>query len=216
MHIIELELLSDNLAETEKFYRKVLGIEPSKKEDNTRIFYTIGATRLIFRKSENLKPFYHFAIDLPTNRFFDAHDFIKQHADILPADGDDIANFINWDAKSFYFYDNNGNIVEFITRYPNKEYYKEPFSSNCYVSVSEIGLVTSDVRQLAGQFKAEFGIPIFHRQPPRDELTVSGNDDGLFIIAVKDRHWYPTTVKAKHFDIRIVFMNEGNVEHIIT
>ena len=215
MQIIELELLSDDLTETEKFYKKVLGLEPYMKEDKTRIFFTIGATKLIFRKSDNVKPVYHFAIDVPTNRFFDAHDHIKSLTPILPADADDIANFVNWDAKSFYFYDNNGNIVEFITRYPNKEYYREAFSSKCYVSVSEIGLVTNNVPELADILKNEYGVPIFKRQPRKDNLTVSGNDTGLFIIAAKDREWYPTPIKAKAFSTRVLFIDEGNVEHII-
>ena len=33
MNIIEVELLSDNLAETEKYYRAVLGLEPYSKDD---------------------------------------------------------------------------------------------------------------------------------------------------------------------------------------
>ena len=216
MTIIELELLSDDLTETEKFYKKVLGLEPYRKEEKTRIFYNVGGTMLIFKKSENLKPVYHFAIDVPTNRFFDSHDFIKSLVPLLPADGDDIANFVNWDAKSFYFYDNNGNILEFITRYPNKEYYREAFCSKCYVGISEIGLVTNNVPELADILKEEYGVPIFFRQPRRDDFTVSGDDCGLFIIAAKDRDWYPTAVKAKHFSTRVVFMDQGNVSHIIT
>jgi len=215
MHIIELELLSDDLTETEKFYKKVLGLEPYMKEDKTRIFFAIGATKLIFRKSDNLKPVYHFAIDVPTNRFFDAHDYIKELTSIIPADGDDIANFVNWDARSFYFYDNNGNILEFITRYPNKEYYREAFTNKCYVGISEIGLVTNNVPELADILKKEYGIPIFKRQPRSEKFTVSGDDRGLFIIVSKDRDWYPTTIKAKAFSTRVLFMDQGNVGHII-
>ena len=215
MHIIELELLSDDLTETEKFYKKVLGLEPYMREDRTRIFFTIGATKLIFRKSDNLKPVYHFAIDVPTNRFFDAHDYIKELTSIIPANGDDIANFTNWDARSFYFYDNNGNILEFITRYPNKEYYREAFSSKCYVSVSEIGLVSNNVSEMADLLKTEHGVPIFTRQERSDQFTASGDDCGLFIIVAKDRDWFPTAVKAKHFSTRVVFIDQGNVGNII-
>jgi len=215
MLIIELELLSDDLTETEKFYKKVLGLEPYLKEDKARIFFMIGATRLIFRKSENMQPVYHFAIDLPTNRFFDAHNFVQQHTAILPADGDDIANLVTWDAKSFYFNDNNGNILEFITRYPNKEYYTGTFSSKCYISISEIGLVTNNVPELADMLKTEYGVAIFNRQARGESITVLGDDCGLFIIAVKNREWFPTTVKAKAFSTRVVFIDQGNVGHIV-
>jgi catechol-2,3-dioxygenase len=217
MTIIELELLSDDLTETEKFYKKILGLEPYRREeDKTRIFFMVGGTKLIFKKSDNVKPVYHFAIDVPTNRFFDSHDFVKSLIPIIPANGDDIANFVNWDAKSFYFYDNNGNILEFITRYPNKEYYREAFSSRCYIGISEIGLVTNNVPELAGILKNEYGVPIFHRQPAADNFTASGDDCGLFILVEKNRDWFPTTIKAKAFSTRVVFMEGGNVSHIIT
>jgi len=215
MNIIELELLSDDLGETEKFYKKVLGLEPYLKEDKSILFFHIGSTKLIFRKSDNLKPVYHFAIDVPTNRFFDAHNAIKKHTEILPVEGDDIANFTNWDAKSFYFKDNNGNILEFITRYPNKEYYEDAYSSKCFVSISEIGLVTSNVKELADTLKDEYGIPIFSRQPRGDEFTVSGDDCGLFIIAAKNRDWFPTTIKARSFTTRILYIDKGNVGYIV-
>jgi catechol-2,3-dioxygenase len=214
MQIIELELLSDDLAGTERFYKKVLGLDPYMREDRTRIFFNIGFTKLIFRKSEDVKPVYHFAIDVPTNRFFDSHDFIKQHADILPVNGDDISNFINWDAKSFYFRDNNGNILECITRYPNREYYRDAYSYKCFVGISEIGLVTNNVPELADTFITEYGLPVFHRQPRADKFTVLGDDSGLFIITAREREWYPTTIKAKTYSTRVLYLDQGNIGHI--
>ena len=214
MNIIELELLSDDLTATEKFYKKVLGLNVSFIEKDA-LFFQVGFTKLIFRKSENLKPVYHFAIDVPSNRFFDSHHSIKQQVDIIPVEGEDIANFINWDAKSFYFYDNNGNIVEIITRYPNHSYDDEPYSSRSFISISEIGLVTNNVRELVDTFAKEEGVPVFKRQPRSDTFTASGDDEGLFIIALKGRDWYPTKVKSQSFRTRVIFMQDGEIEHIV-
>lgn len=215
MNILEVELLSDNLAETEKFYKRVLGIS-SKWSATEAIWIQIGYTKLIFRHSENKKPVYHFAIDLPTNRFFDALHAIKQHVPILPVeDGEEVANFTAWDAKSFYFYDNNGNILECVTRYPNKAYLDEPFSSKAFISISEIGLVTNNVPQLADTLTKEFGVPLFKRQPRSDSFTVSGDDHGLFIIGAKGRDWYPTQVKSQSFRTRVIFIDNGSIGHII-
>jgi catechol-2,3-dioxygenase len=215
MNIIELELLSDDLSGTEKFYKKTLGLTAfsSGKES---LYFQIGYTRLIFRKSDNLKPVYHFAIDVPGNRFFDSHNFVKQHTPILPVGpGNDIANFTNWDAKSFYFKDNNGNILEFITRYPNKAYFEPAFSSKCYISVSEIGLVTNNVTELADTLVKEFGIPIYHRQPRGNAFTVAGDDEGLLILSSKGRDWYPVQVKSQSFRTRVLFLDNGNISHIV-
>lgn len=214
MNIIELELLSDDLTATEKFYKKVLGLNASFVEKEA-LFFQVGYTKLIFRKSEDMKPRYHFAIDLPNNRFFDAHHHVKQHTDIIKVEGDDIANFVNWDAKSFYFYDNNGNIVEYITRYPLRPYDEEPFSGKSYVSVSEIGFVTNSVVELTDTLVREEGIPLFKRQPRTDTFSVCGDDEGLFIIALKGRDWYPTNIKAQSFRTRVIFMQNGELEHIV-
>ena len=214
MNIIELELLSDDLSATEKFYKKVLGLTPSFTEKDS-LFFQVGFTKLVFRKSDNLKPVYHFAIDVPNNRFFDAHHSIKEQISIIPVEGEDIANFVNWDAKSFYFYDNNGNIVEFITRYPNRAYDTEPYSSKSYISISEIGLVSNNVNELADTLVREEGVPIFKRQPRSDTFTVCGDDEGLFIIAAKGRDWYPTNVKSQSFRTRVIFMQNGEIEHIV-
>jgi len=214
MNIIELELLSDDLTATEKFYKKVLGLNASFSEKDA-LFFQVGYTKLIFRKSDNQKPVYHFAIDLPNNRFFDAHYFVKANTSLIKVEDDEIANFVNWDAKSFYFYDNNGNIVEFITRYPLRPYDEEPFSSKSYISISEVGFVTNNVKDLSDTLAKEEGVPIFKRQPRTDTFTVSGDDEGLFVIALKGRDWYPTTIKAQSFRTRVIFMQNGELEHIV-
>ena len=215
MKIIELELLSDNIAQTEAFYKKVLGLSVSStfREELT---YNIGYTKLIFRKSENIKPVYHFAIDVPNNRFEDAYRHIRTGTEIIRALPDsDVVDFTNWDAKSFYFYDNNGNIVEIITRYANAVSSDAPFNPKSYVSVSEIGFVTNNVPELADRLITECGTPIFHRQPRGERFTVCGDDDGLFILAEKGRDWFPTTVKARSFRTRIVYYDRDVVSHII-
>lgn len=215
MKIIEIELLSDTLSETENFYTKNLGVKVYAKS-NSSLTFRLGFTKLIFRKSVNAKPVYHFALDVPNNRFEEAYKAIKQKVPLLPIKkGSDIADFSNWDAKSFYFIDNNGNIVEIITRYGNRAFSDEPFTANSYLSVSEIGIVTNDVPQLAATLRSEYGISAFHRQPPGEKFTVCGDDDGLFILAEKGRDWYPTTVKAQSFHPRILFMDKGNLYHII-
>ncbi len=216
MKIIELEILSAKLAETESFYKRVLGLEPYQKEDRQLLFYRIGHTRLIFRYAEGIRPVYHFAIDLPNNRFFDCYSHIKQGTPLLPVEkGDDIANFVNWDAKSFYFLDNNGNIIEGITRYPNRQISDEPFRPQSYIGISEIGFVTNNVPELADILLKEYGVPIFHRQPRGDKFTVSGDDEGLFILAEKGRDWYPTNIKAYSFRTRVLYYDNGHVNHIL-
>lgn len=214
MNIIELELLSDDLTATAKFYKEVLGLDAFWWGTKSVTFH-VGYTKLIYRKSDGMKPVYHFAIDVPNNRFEQALTVVKSKTPLIPVEGSDVANFVNWKAKSLYFYDNNGNILELITRYANQVYAKEEFSGKSYISVSEIGMVANNVPELADTMKKLFGIPIFHRQPRGEHFTVSGDDEGLFIIASKDREWYPTDKKSKSFYTRILFMDKGSVYNIV-
>jgi catechol 2,3-dioxygenase-like lactoylglutathione lyase family enzyme len=215
MNILEVELQSDNLSETEKFYKNVLGLSPIQKEGNDLLFFKIGGTELIFKKSVNEKPVYHFAIDVPNNRFFDCHNFIAKTTKVIEVEpGNEIANFANWDAKSFYFYDNNGNIVEMITRYPTRAYDADPFSYKTYMGLSEVALVTSRVAELSDVLIKEQGIPVFKRQPRRDDFTALGDDEGLILVSERGRNWYPTNIPAQSFPIRVVFMVDGIIEHI--
>ena len=214
MNIIELELLSNNIAETEKFYRKILGLKTVLVAKDEVIF-RVGSTKLIFKEVIGISPVYHFAFDVPNNRFEEAYALIKSKTDLIPVSpGSDIADFKNWDAKSFYFFDNNGNIVEIITRYANRAYSDDPFTGSSYVSVSEIGLVTNNVPSLADRMWHEFDVPIFRRQPRGEKFTVCGDDEGLFVIAEKGREWYPTTIKSHSYHIRMLFYNNGVVHHI--
>ncbi|AWH86645.1 hypothetical protein HYN59_16705 [Flavobacterium album] len=215
MTIIEIELLSDDLTETTRFYKKVLGLDPYAAEKDL-VTFSIGVTKLIFRRSAGIKPVYHFAIDVPNNRFEEAYRMMKWRTEIISGGpSGDIVDFTNWDAKSFYFLDNNGNILEFITRYSNKNFSNYPFSSNSYINISEIGMVTNNVTELAETLVKEYGLPIFHRQPRGENFTVVGDDDGLFILGSKGRDWYPTKVHAQSFRTRVVYFHEGNVGHIV-
>ncbi|OIQ17253.1 MAG: hypothetical protein BM557_08550 [Flavobacterium sp. MedPE-SWcel] len=210
MKILEIELLSDDINETESFYKRVLGLTPYQKEKGVLLFYKVGFTRLIFRKSKEIKAIYHFAIDVPNNRFKESYDFIAETTAIIPiSETETIADFSEWNAESFYFYDNNGNILEFITRYDNNAVSDEVFSTNSYISISEIGLAAKKVAEFADKLIDKFGVSVFHRQPRGDRFTALGDDDGLFIIAINGRNWYPVEDKVYSYPAKVLFMKNA-------
>ena len=78
----------------------------------------VGSTKLTFRSFENFNPVYHFALDKLNNKLSKAFFWIKNKTEILDViPPDKIVNFHYWNAKSFYFYNNNLNILKFSTRY---------------------------------------------------------------------------------------------------
>ena len=214
MNILELELLTDSITETESFYNDVIGLETISKS-NSSVSFKAGSTKLTFRSSENLKPVYHFAFDIPNNKLLEAFAWIEKKTGILEVvPPEKIADFYNWNAKSFYFYDNNANILEFIARFSLDNTSEKSFDGSLVLSVSEIGFVTKNVSKLSDEMSNKYGLSIFPKQPKLDKFIVLGTDTGLFILVEENRDWYPTHQKAKSFWTKVVFDNNGKTREI--
>ncbi|MES2577922.1 MAG: glyoxalase [Bacteroidota bacterium] len=214
MNILELELLTDSITETELFYTDVIGLKTISKT-NSSVSFAAGSTKLTFRSSENLKPVYHFAFDIPNNKLLEAFAWIEKKTEIMEVvPPEKIADFYNWNAKSFYFYDNNGNILEFIARFSLDNASEKPFDGLSILSVSEIGFVTKNVSQLSDELFNKYGLSVFSKQPKLEKFIVLGTDTGLFILVEENRDWYPTHQKAKSFWTKVVFSNNGKTSEI--
>ncbi|MFM2368480.1 MAG: hypothetical protein RL619_780 [Bacteroidota bacterium] len=214
MNILEIELLTDALDETELFYNNIIGLKTISKS-NSSISFAAGATQLTFRPSENLSPVYHFAFDIPNNKLTEAFAWIAKKTEILDVvPPQKIADFYNWNAKSFYFYDNNGNILEFIARFSLDNASEKPFDGTSIVSVSEIGFVAKNVSQLSDVICKKYDLSIFPKQPKLNKFIVLGTDTGLFILVEENRDWYPTDKKAKSFWTKVLFLNNEKTREI--
>ncbi|NBB21162.1 hypothetical protein GVN20_17485 [Runella sp. CRIBMP] len=206
MTIKELTLLSDNLAETKQFYARILGL-PIVSENTSALSFAAGATLLCFEQSTNLRPHYHFAFNIPYTSVMDAFSQMSKKVEILPiSENSKLADFVNWNAKSFYFYDNNGNILEFIGRndLPDRDKMDSPF----ILSVSEIGLPVENVKDECEKLINQHHLGYFDKQPPSDTFSVIGEDTGLLIIVPVGRNWYPTeNHPSEAFKIKVVILN---------
>ncbi|MGS2763350.1 VOC family protein [Sinomicrobium sp. M5D2P9] len=215
MKLKEIHLNTDNLEETAGFYADIMGLPV--RSGNTSLHIQAGETLLVFNTSEKLKPVYHIAFDVPNNKLEEAHSLMKGKVGILflsEEHNETMADFSRWNAKSFYFRDNNGNILEYITRYDRKKASDRDFDGLSILNISEIGLVTDDVPGLASEITEKYGVKIYPKQPPQEHFTVMGDEEGLFILAASDRDWFPSTQKASSFPTKIIFEAEGQ-EHIL-
>jgi catechol 2,3-dioxygenase-like lactoylglutathione lyase family enzyme len=214
MNILELELLSDDILRTEIFYNQVLGLETIYK-DSFCISFNAGATKLTFYLSQNVNPVYHFAFDVPNNKLLEAFSWIEKKTEIMYViPPDKIADFYNWNAKSFYFYDNNGNILEFIARNDLDNASQISFDGKSILSVSEIGLVSKNVEEQCDELFDTYGLIPYSKQPKLPKFIVLGTATGLFILVEENRDWYPTDKKSKSFWTKVVFNNNGETEEI--
>ncbi|MNY37869.1 hypothetical protein D3C86_1724580 [compost metagenome] len=117
----------------------------------------------------------------------------------------EFSDFELWNAKSFYFYDNNENLLELICRYDLDNQSEHTFDGSSILHVSEIGLVSDDVPFLAETLMNKYGLDVYSKQPAQDNFTALGDEEGLFIIVNEDRNWFPTEKKAKSFRTKIIF-----------
>ncbi|MDI3319758.1 VOC family protein [Pinibacter soli] len=209
MKITALELHCESIASTLDFYKNTIGL-PVLYNNEQKVVFAAGSTKLVFRKSFDDKPVYHFAFNIPGNKFEEAFLWASSKFtlfNITPQTT--IANFTSWNAKAFYFLDNNQNIIEFIARYDLRATSNKPFSGQTILSVSEIGLVVENVEAFCDTIIEDFGLDYFAKQAPQTDFAPLGNDEGLLIVVGNNRKWYPTDVCSNLFYTKVEFEQNG-------
>jgi len=220
MLLTKVQLQTNHLSALHHFYEEILELNivyPGEKS----ISVTAGKSVLIFEETSiNINPFYHFAFNIPSNKFEEAFEWMKQKVGLLWLEDYKgyVANFVNWHAKSFYFPDPAGNILEMIARFDLNDVVQEKFSSMHIRNVSEIGLVfpvkkfDTDVNRLLEQYPLSY----FDKQPPMPHFKAVGDDEGLFIIVPENRVWFSTkNIKSKIFPIGITFIENGTLYNLV-
>lgn len=139
MKFKNVTLLTSELEETLQFYEETLEC-PVQVLDHDSFIVQIGETQLHFQKSEEInQPFYHFAIDIPYNHFYDMKQHYQNILFLLMEDGQHTTYFESFVAHSLYFNDPSGNIVELIARVSNMT--DDPEFSR----ISEVGFVCNEL-----------------------------------------------------------------------
>jgi catechol 2,3-dioxygenase-like lactoylglutathione lyase family enzyme len=212
MKIIELEILTDDLEATAHFYSGKLGFAIIGSTPLTRVF-SVGDSILTFKKSDNQNPIYHFAFNIPHDKLYEALEWLSEKTDpLFLSEGGHVADFSDWNANAFYFKDNNGNILEFIARYDIELEKDIPFDAGSIQSISEIGIVVKDPIEFASDLVLNQHLNYFVKSKPTEGFVVLGNDEGLFIIVLHQRHWYPTGIPAISFPIKVTVMQNEMVK----
>ena len=216
MLLKEISLQTKQLSALFNFYEEVLEL-PAIQSANNSISITAGKSQIIFDKTIAIEsPFYHFAFNIPSNKFEEAFQWIQNKVELswLNDYKSYIADFTNWHAKSFYFIDPAGNILEFIARFDLNDIADGPFSASHIRNVSEIGLVfpiknfDADINNLLIQYSLSY----FDKQPPLPHFRAVGNDEGLFVIVPENRIWFSTkNTTSQIFPIRVLFIENNKL-----
>ncbi|MFA9188570.1 VOC family protein [Flavobacterium magnesitis] len=211
MKLEHLQLQTNNLKNTARFYQEILGL--SIVENNSEsISIQVGNSILKFIENNNFNSIYHFAFNIPNNKLEEAITWLKNKIDLLVIeDKNVIARFENWNANAVYFYDNNGNLLEFIARHDLDNNQLAPFNSKSILNISEIGIVNETPLELANQLIEKHGLDFFAKNPNSELFSAVGNDEGLLIIVKPNRNWYPTQIPAASNKITVKIENNGTL-----
>ncbi|WKZ37072.1 MAG: hypothetical protein QY332_03925 [Anaerolineales bacterium] len=203
MWIKRLDLLTSDLIAQRDFFANVLEL-PSHLESDS-LLVKAGKTELVFTPAApNWEGAYHFCFNIPENQFRQARAWLSKRIPLLKDEkGNSEFNSRVWNATSLYFKDSAGNILEFIARHDQKNAVETPFNSEQILQVSEIGIPSKDVVSFAGELCEKLGIHVY-KQDFDDTFTPIGDEDGLLILPVENRIWYPNTgVPARMLSIRV-------------
>lgn len=211
MFIDQLILETARPAELKKFYHEVLGLPLEMKDGNKVI--KAGRSTLEFKRARRGRPFYHFAFNIPANSIEECRTWLKQKVELIWMDDykSDIADFVNWHAKSVYFFDPAGNIVECIARFDLENISTTAFSPAHFLSISEVGIVfpVEVFDQHVEELLKGFRLSYFSKQPPLPQFRAVGDDEGLFVVVPANRNWYPTSSPAGIFPMDVTFNVSG-------
>ncbi len=182
-----IRLQTHRLEELREFYSKTIGL-PIVADTARSMTIRAGATAIEFVQSDDgSKPFYHFAFNIPENKFALGKEWLKARCPLLRfPDGTDEIFFENWNAHATYFHDPAHNIVEFIARHTLANAAPGPFGLDDILCDSEIGLVTRDQEATSKAITNAFGINKY-----RNSFFATGDEHGLFIIPTVGRLWIP-------------------------
>jgi catechol-2,3-dioxygenase len=132
----------------------------------------------------------HWALNVAPQRFEEAVAFAAQRVELLHED----VPFESWRARSAYFHDPAGNIVELIAR-------ERAPGSELFLEVSEVGLPVSDVGEAVDFLEFEVGLE--HFSGDRKDFSAVGDDRGLFIVVPVGRPWLFTDRPAPDHPLKV-------------
>ncbi|WP_026826009.1 MULTISPECIES: VOC family protein [Exiguobacterium] len=224
MRITEVTLYTNRLDEMKHFYSEKLGLSVVD-EDSTRLRINLGEDTLIFQGAvTDQERQYHFAINIPANRFKEAKEWIMSRVPLLTEEGEDEIYFEGIDASSLYFYDADENVVELIARHSiNPESNIESFSSNEFLGIGEMSLTVEDPSLVAQTFE-KIGVERRDGNPvDPHHLNFIGppNHDTYILLVPRGRVWLfspklsiPSPIQMVLGQQYIVEMDEKHEFHI--
>lgn len=213
MKIKQVTLQASNIEEMKRFYTGVFGLE--LVEDNESKFcVAVGTSKLEFTcVTAKVPPYYHFAFNIQGNQFLEAKSWVEERVSLNLEDGENEADFQHLSARSLYFNDPSGNVVEFISRHSTSDTGDEPFSHDSILNISEISLTVPDAIKVGKQLM-KLGIKERDNDPlSATSLNFMGDPtSGVFILLVQPgRKWIFSDKISAVFPLEITLESDEKI-----
>ena len=210
MEIKQVVLNTKNVLQMKKFYIDILGFS-LLREDKASFRIATGSSELEFKEIETIDyPFYHFAFNIPANKFKEAKLWTKERVNLAVEENEDEVYFDNLHAHALYFYDPAGNIVEFIARHSISEESSIPFSITSILNISEMSLTVNDSVYASNQLN-EIGV----HERDNEEINRAGlnfmgkRENGIYLLLTQPgRKWLFSDKKSMIFPLEITLSND--------
>lgn len=205
MKLQHVTLLTNQVHAMQDFYKETLEL-PIINATDMSFEAQIGASTITFQQSNSfVKPFYHFAIDIPANQFNEAKQYIVNKVPLLTEDGQDEVYFEFSNARSLYFEDPSGNIIEWIARLEDNPKSTEPFSSASLIGLSEMSFAVHDKITIAKQLKEVGIVDRSSQEVAAEGLTfMSDTKTKVYLLLTSEnRKWLFSEKVSKCFPVEI-------------
>jgi catechol-2,3-dioxygenase len=159
-----------------------------------------GSSRLRFEPGPAVCS--HFAVNVSPQRFEEAVAWARERVELVDAD----VPFPAWRARSAYFFDPGGNIVELIAR-------ERAPGEDLFLEISEVGLPVADVGVAVEWLESELGLP--HFSGNRRDFSAVGDDRGLFIVVPVGRPWLFTEEPAPDVPLQVAIESDRDAELVV-
>jgi hypothetical protein len=195
MRIKALTLFSNDLKSQKLFYQETLGFVPTDETDDS-FTINVGWSNLTFKKSVE-KFCYHYCFLIPSNKLEEALLWFSNRIGIVPIENKFTNFFEGWNARSFYFYDGNGNLTECIVRYDLDNPIDSPFTNSDLLCVNEIGMASGQIQMLNDTL--EYEIDSYFWKGDKGRFATNGNQEGLFLLVNNEnkKNWFPTKLRTE-------------------
>lgn len=206
MQIKELKIFSNDIEGQHRFYAEVLGFECLRK--STSILEVSTRENVLVFEKRGGRRCYHFAFMISPKSLESAILYLERRSvELLRYKGEKMVHFDS--GRAIYFYDMDGNIVEFIER-PSLIKYRSStvFSVDEVIKVNEIGLPVKHPLQCAERLVEEFHIEPLNRAGFNDTFCWVGDYNGVIIVVKEGRNWLPTEKAGKHYEFSIRYVDE--------